>query len=325
MAWRSSWRLALVAALALVALVGGSLLTVTDVAALGPPVEHAVVSRATLVDPLEISLAGPSDFEVAMLTIGPGGTTGPRKYAGPTLVSVVSGTALRYHDSCRTTSVLPGVAYFMAPGQVDEIRNDGPVPLHVQTTSLAPAAEISASAAPTTSQCLTPRVASFSVAILTHSTIPGPLHITTDGPTDILTSRFRLQPGGATGWHSHPGGMLVSVDEGHFHWVFVKNGRCTRRESPVGSGYWEAPDPGAEVHDYRNDSAGPATFHYVGFSSSRGPLVSPQPPAPKCTAELVPDVQASGFERLRITGTRLSGTRPGRDLDITINLTRGST
>jgi hypothetical protein len=41
--------------------------------------------------------------------------------------------------------------------------------------------------------------------------------------------------------------------------------------------------------------------------------------------ELVPDVQAGGFERLRITGTRLSGTRPGRNLDITINLTRGST
>jgi hypothetical protein len=37
--------------------------------------------------------------------------------------------------------------------------------------------------------------------------------------------------------------------------------------------------------------------------------------------ELIPLVRSEGFRRLRITGTRLSGTRPGRTLDITIDLT----
>lgn len=41
--------------------------------------------------------------------------------------------------------------------------------------------------------------------------------------------------------------------------------------------------------------------------------------------ELIPHVRAAGFERLRMTGTRLSGTRPGRTLDITISLTKDST
>lgn len=41
--------------------------------------------------------------------------------------------------------------------------------------------------------------------------------------------------------------------------------------------------------------------------------------------ELIPHVRAAGFERLRITGTRFSGTRPGRTLDITISLTRDTT
>ena len=37
--------------------------------------------------------------------------------------------------------------------------------------------------------------------------------------------------------------------------------------------------------------------------------------------DLIPLIRAEGFRRLRITGTRLSGARPGRTLDITIDLT----
>ena len=37
--------------------------------------------------------------------------------------------------------------------------------------------------------------------------------------------------------------------------------------------------------------------------------------------ELIPEIRSEGFRRLRITGTRLSGARPGRTLDITIDLT----
>ncbi len=36
--------------------------------------------------------------------------------------------------------------------------------------------------------------------------------------------------------------------------------------------------------------------------------------------ELIPELRAEGFRRLRISGTRLSGARPGRTLDMTIDL-----
>jgi hypothetical protein len=37
--------------------------------------------------------------------------------------------------------------------------------------------------------------------------------------------------------------------------------------------------------------------------------------------ELLPEVRSFGFDRLRITGTRLSGAGPRRKVDITIDLT----
>ena len=41
--------------------------------------------------------------------------------------------------------------------------------------------------------------------------------------------------------------------------------------------------------------------------------------------DLSPDLRAAGFERLRITATRLSGANPGRTVDLTIDLTREAT
>ncbi|MDQ1539140.1 MAG: hypothetical protein QOE58_3533 [Actinomycetota bacterium] len=37
------------------------------------------------------------------------------------------------------------------------------------------------------------------------------------------------------------------------------------------------------------------------------------------------DLRVAGFERLRITATRLSGANPGRTVDLTIDLTREAT
>jgi hypothetical protein len=41
--------------------------------------------------------------------------------------------------------------------------------------------------------------------------------------------------------------------------------------------------------------------------------------------DLFPDLRAAGFNRLRITATRLSGANPGRTVDFTIDLTREAT
>jgi len=39
-------------------------------------------------------------------------------------------------------------------------------------------------------------------------------------------------------------------------------------------------------------------------------------------SQLLPAIRAAGFDRLRITGTRLSGASPGRTVDLTIDLSR---
>lgn len=39
-------------------------------------------------------------------------------------------------------------------------------------------------------------------------------------------------------------------------------------------------------------------------------------------SQLLPAIRAAGFDRLRVTGTRLSGASPGRIVDLTIDLTR---
>lgn len=172
MASSSPWLSSILAALAFA---GGSLLLVLDAAALDPPNEHTVVSRATLLGPLDIAVPGPSDLAVAQLTIEPGGTTGARRYAGPALVSVVGGTASRYQvegASCRPTTVPPGVAYVVSPGLVDEIRNQGPLPLQLQTTSLAPVGEPWAAPSPAMPGCGTATTEGVTVHVLSHTTFP---------------------------------------------------------------------------------------------------------------------------------------------------------
>ena len=41
--------------------------------------------------------------------------------------------------------------------------------------------------------------------------------------------------------------------------------------------------------------------------------------------DLFPELRAAGFDRLRITATRLSSANPGRTVDLTIDLTREAT
>jgi len=46
--------------------------------------------------------------------------------------------------------------------------------------------------------------------------IPGLLKLKTKGPIDVADQSITLQPGGHTGWHSHPGPALVVVKSGTF-------------------------------------------------------------------------------------------------------------
>jgi quercetin dioxygenase-like cupin family protein len=95
------------------------------------------------------------------------------------------------------------------------------------------------------------------------------------GPSDVLQSLLVFQPGGDTGWHIHPGPVVV----------VVKNGALTEYHSdgsvtvhPAGSVFFEEKD---EVHRAVNET-GTVVEVYATFISPSGtqPLIPVPAPTP---------------------------------------------
>jgi len=269
----------------LAAAVGGMLLLAGDAGAVAPVSMHSVVSQATVPDPLDIAVPPASDVELAQLTIEPGGRTGLQRHTGPAIVSVLDGTAVRSRvtDGCRRSTVPSGVAYPVSPGEVDEIRNDGAVPLHLQTIALSPGGQPWATPAATGSACDRRSAAGLTAAVLTRTTLVGQGRITTGGPSHIVIGRIVMPPGAsAGGWHSHPLATLVSVEDGRLDLPALAQGRCQRQQFFEGTGFVQ---PAGQVHDDRNEGTATTTIYYVGITSVAGPFVVPQPLPPCSTRD----------------------------------------
>jgi quercetin dioxygenase-like cupin family protein len=95
------------------------------------------------------------------------------------------------------------------------------------------------------------------------------------GPSDILQAQLVFQPGGDTGWHTHPGPVVV----------VVKTGALTEYESngcivvhPTGSVFFEEKDA---VHRAVNETGGVVEV-YATFISPAGsqPLIPASDPGP---------------------------------------------
>jgi len=52
------------------------------------------------------------------------------------------------------------------------------------------------------------------------------VHVKTKGSTDLVTQEIRIAPGGHTGWHSHPGPVLVTVKEGWLQLIYADDESC---------------------------------------------------------------------------------------------------
>jgi quercetin dioxygenase-like cupin family protein len=73
------------------------------------------------------------------------------------------------------------------------------------------------------------------------------------GPVDVAVAQLSFDPGGTTGWHSHPGPVLVTVKSGTVT-RYLADG-CVRETFTVGQGFVELP---GHVHMVRNEGATPA-------------------------------------------------------------------
>jgi quercetin dioxygenase-like cupin family protein len=129
----------------------------------------------------------------------------------------------------------------------------------------APPASASASAEP----IVTPLAAAL---------VPGPIDIDRQRPSNVVTVRIDFRPGDTTGWHSHPGPVLVQVVSGAVTLRHAAHGRCLSDVVRAGHGFFET--PGA-VHVAENRRPAPAVL-YATFVLPRnaGPEVPAPTPAP---------------------------------------------
>jgi quercetin dioxygenase-like cupin family protein len=97
------------------------------------------------------------------------------------------------------------------------------------------------------------------------------------GPTDVLQTLLVFQPGGETGWHKHPGPVVVIVKSGALTETH-SNGCVTVH--PAGSAFFETK---GEVHNAANQTGG-VTEVYATFLSPAGaqPLIPASDPGGVC-------------------------------------------
>jgi hypothetical protein len=127
----------------------------------------------------------------------------------------------------------------------------------------------------------------------TDSTDGFDVEIKTKDSTDIAVSNVVVAPGGSSGWHSHPGPVLVVVKTGTI--TFYRAGKhsgldgdeenpnnaahgptCSRTVYPAGSAFVEVPEPG-HVMLAKNEGATEATVTATYFAPPRAALRIDQP------------------------------------------------
>ena len=108
--------------------------------------------------------------------------------------------------------------------------------------------------------------------------VPGPIDIDRRHLSNVVSVRIDFRAGDTTGWHSHPGPVLVQVVSGAVTLRHAAHGRCLSQVIRAGHGFFEA--PGA-VHVAENPRPAPAVL-YATFvlPPGAGPEVSAPIPAP---------------------------------------------
>ena len=101
-------------------------------------------------------------------------------------------------------------------------------------------------------------------------------------PCETAFQQVTINPGGSTGWHTHPGVTFVSVTqgEGTLYHAGAAGTPCASDKFPVGSGFFQS---FKDVHTLRNEGAVPLVVHalYVlppGTPNTAIRTDQPQPP-----------------------------------------------
>lgn len=93
---------------------------------------------------------------------------------------------------------------------------------------------------------------------------------------DLAVQQIVFQPGGHSGWHSHPGPVFIQVVSGTMTFYESDDPTCTPVVRSAGQGYLDA---GEHAHIARNESGSPAT-NIVTYLAPPGALLRKDQPNP---------------------------------------------
>jgi hypothetical protein len=68
------------------------------------------------------------------------------------------------------------------------------------------------------------------------------VHLMTKSGLDFVTQQIVIGPGGTTGWHSHPGPVLVTVKSGELTLVYADDPTCEGRTYTAGESFVDRGD-----------------------------------------------------------------------------------
>jgi quercetin dioxygenase-like cupin family protein len=86
--------------------------------------------------------------------------------------------------------------------------------------------------------------------------------------TDILVTNIAIAPGGHSGWHAHPGPVLLVVKTGTLTFYHGNDPTCTPTSHAAGTSFVEE---SGMVHIARNEGAVEATMVATSFLPAGGP------------------------------------------------------
>ena len=98
---------------------------------------------------------------------------------------------------------------------------------------------------------------------------------------DVATQIITFQPGGQSGWHSHPGPVFITVMSGTMTFYEADDPSCQPIVRTAGQGYL---DKGESAHIARNESGAPATNVVTYFAPVGAALRIEQPQPKNCPA-----------------------------------------
>jgi quercetin dioxygenase-like cupin family protein len=123
---------------------------------------------------------------------------------------------------------------------------------------------------------LTPAASGPTVTPVAAALVPGPVHLDRKGRSNVLTARLDFKPGDSTGWHYHPGPVVVQAVSGSLTLRHAAQGRCITEVVRAEHGFTELP---GVVHVAGNQRQDPAVV-YATFILPPGAPPSVSAPIP---------------------------------------------